>query len=307
MKNVAGKRHPALREARRRFPDGNRFSPGHRCWLVGLLIALGCILQGFSATAAETASDDLTTALLNNGEDITNPVNQAQVRLQAKTLPDATEDHRTYTNVNSETVTLRSDWVLFSKPDQLALRIDVPWVWSNKPGSTNKYGSTQSDVGDMLMQAVYVRTFDSRWAAAAGAQFIIPTASNDACGAGKWQIAPTVGVRASLPEISAGSFLGVALRQFISVAGDGNTSRSNVAYTSIQPNLNIALPDQWFLNSNPNIKCSSSTGKWFVPLDLMVGKKFGVHWIVSVECQYRLIAGYPQYNEWIEARLGYFF
>ena len=281
--------------------SGNTCSvPGTRIWIIGSLIAFGCFLSCFCSVAA-TAEDDL----LNTGEDITRPLNRFDVRLQAKSLPDVTESGQNFDNIHAETLTLRTDWVLSSKPDQLALRFDLPWVWSNKPNPKNTNGATQSDLGDLLSQAIYVHTFNGRWAAGTGMQVIAPTATNQNCGAGKWQLAPTVGVRASLPEITDGSYVGVVARQFASVAGD--TSRGNVNYTSIQPQLNLQFPDVWFINISPNIRCENDTGKWFVPLDLMLGKKFGKHCVASLEYQYGLITAYKQYIDWVEFRLGYFF
>jgi hypothetical protein len=59
-------------------------------------------------------------------------------------------------------------------------------------------------------------------------------------------------VRASLPEVSVGSYASLTLRQFFSVGGD--PSRRNIKYTGIQPRINFALADQWHLNSAPNIQ-----------------------------------------------------
>ena len=155
------------------------------------------------------------------------------------------------------------------------------------------------------MQAAYVHQFDSRWGAAAGLQMILPTATSDAFGSGKLQLAPGVAVRMELPEISKGSYGGLIVRQFVSVAGD--SERSNINVLELQPQLNLSLPDRWFINSSPKIRCNCYTGKWFVPFDIMVGKKFGTHWIGSLEYQYGLVTGYQQYNQWLEARIGYFF
>jgi hypothetical protein len=265
-------------------------------------VALAMSLMGVICQAAAPAEED---QLLNNGEDLTKPINRFDTRFQYETLPDTTQSGRLFDNRHVETMTFRTDLVFFPKPNQFALRVDLPMEWSTKPTNDNTNGLNRFGLGDLLVQALYVRTFDSRWAAAVGLQTLFPTATGLAFGNGKYQLAPSAGARANLPEISAGSYVGLAVREFVSVAG--SSTRSNINYLSFEPALNIALPDQWFLNSNPKLRYDLTTKSWFVPLDLMVGKKFGLHWIASVEYQYGLVRDDPKFNQWVEARVGYFF
>jgi hypothetical protein len=242
---------------------------------------------------------------VNTGEDLTAPTNRFDLRMQFETLPDQKRKGEVFDHLSSETITLRTDLLLFAKPDQLALRFDLPLEWNNKPNKQNPDGSTEFGMGDFLAQAIYVRELDSRWAAGAGLRAILPTATGEAFGTGKWQLVPTVGVRASLPEISKGSYTGLIVRQFSSVGGQ--SSRKNISYFQFEPQLNIALPDQWFVNFSPDIKFNLLTDEWFVPLDIMVGRKFGLHWIASIEYQYGLARDDASYNQSLEARVGYFF
>jgi hypothetical protein len=39
----------------------------------------------------------------------------------------------------------------------------------------------------------------------------------------------------------------------------------------------------------------------------MIGRKFGLHWIASLEYQYGLVRDEDSYNQWLEARVGYLF
>jgi hypothetical protein len=48
-------------------------------------------------------------------------------------------------------------------------------------------------------------------------------------------------------------------------------------------------------------------GKWFVPLDIMLGRKSGKRWVTSIEYRYGVVRGVDSYKNWIEARIGYFF
>jgi outer membrane putative beta-barrel porin/alpha-amylase len=281
-----------------------RFAP-HRVGvsILGYLINLCLAIGGLSLFGIATAlAEDEGT---NNGEDVTRPINRFDVRLQYETLPDMDKFHEEFDNRDQETLTLRTDLVLFQKPDQIGLRVDLPIVWNNKPNTENRLGNTQSGLGDLLFQAIYAHTFDNRWAAGIGTRWMFPTATGDAFGDGKWQIAPLAGFRCFVPEVSKGTFAGMVLRWDNSFGG--NPKRSNVQYLIIQPQFNLDLPSEWFLNSAPEIRSNYKSGKWFVPLDIMLGKKLGRHWVTSIEYRYGLIRGVDSYKNWIEARIGYFF
>ena len=258
------------------------------------------------ASDSGSAADPAAEGAVNFGEDITDPLNRFDLRWQIRTLPDTTaESGQVLDDRRAETLTLRSDLLFFPKPNRLALRVDLPLMWSNKPSSENPRGLTEYGLSDLLLQALYVRTIDARWAGAIGLRMIFPTATGEAFGTGKWQLVPTIAVRAELPEISPGSNVGLILRQFVSVAGE--SSRSNINKLGLEPFLNIGLPKQWFLNSSPKMTYDLYTEKWFVPLDLMVGKKIGKRWVTSLEYQYGLVGSSANYKYWLEARVGHFF
>ncbi len=256
------------------------------------------MLTGVGRAASEIEAD-------NNGEDFTRPVNRFDTRLQVQTLPKTSFGGELVDNRHQETITLRTDLVLFKKPDQIALRLDLPLEWSNKPTKQHPAGVNRFGVGDMLAQVAYIHTFNERWAAGFGLQVVMPTATEEGTGNGKWQLAPTLGARISLPEISQGSYLGLVVREYESVGG--NHHRTDINYLKIEPQLNIALPDQWFVNSSPDLRYNFEDLGWFVPLDLMVGKRFGERWIASVEYQYGWVRTDDHYHQWVEARVGYFF
>jgi hypothetical protein len=261
--------------------------------MAGILLVFG------DATAS--AQDETT----NNGEDLTRPLNRFDVRLQYEALPDMDQFHEEFDNRDQETLTLRSDLVFFQKPEQMGLRIDLPIIWNNKPNTENRTGSVQSGLADLLFQAIYAHTFNNRWAAGIGTRWMFPTASSDAFGDGKWQVAPLAGFRCFVPEISNGTFAEMALWWDNSFGG--NPKRSNLQYLIIKPQFNLNLPHGWFVNSAPEIRSDYKTGKWFVPLDVMLGKKLSRHWVASIEYRYGVVRGVDSYKNWIEARIGYFF
>jgi hypothetical protein len=263
----------------------------------------GLLLFVFWTVCNGEASGDMIS--VNSGEDLTAPVDRCDLRMQFETLPDQKRKGEVFDDRSTETITLRTDLLLFAKPDQLALRFDLPLEWSNKPNDQNPQGDTEFGMGDFLAQAAYVRDIDKRWALGAGLRTILPTATGEAFGDGKWQLVPTVGVRASVPEISEGSYLGLILRQFSSVGGQ--SSRSDISYFQFEPQFNWALPERWFLNFSPEIKFNLMTSDWFVPLDIMVGRRFGLNWIASIEYQYGLVREDDSYHQSLEARIGYFY
>lgn len=130
-------------------------------WMAGIFLVLG---------GANALAQDQTT---NNGEDLTRPLNRFDVRLQYETLPDMDEFHEEFDNRNQETLTLRSDFFFFQKPDQIGLRIDLPIIWNNKPNTENRTGSVQSGLGDLLFQAIYAHTFNDRWATGIGTRWMV--------------------------------------------------------------------------------------------------------------------------------------
>ena len=211
---------------------------------IAMLCLVGCPCIAQTTTFQEH--------VVNSGEDITAPIDRFDLRMQFKSLEDVSHKGVEFDDISNETLTLRTDLVLFNKPDQLALRFDLPLIWSNKPNNQNPEGNTEFGMGDFLMQAIYVREIDKRWAAGAGLRTIPATATGEAFGDGKWQLVPTVGVRASLPEISEGSYAGLIVRQFSSVGGQ--SSRKNISYFQFEPQFNIGLPGQWFLNFSPKAK-----------------------------------------------------
>jgi hypothetical protein len=152
------------------------------------------------------------------------------------------------------------------------LRFDLPLAWGNIPTRENPNGNTIFGVGDTLVQALYAHAFNARWAVAVGLRTFLPTATRLGLGEGKWQVGPNIAIRAALPELSRGSFVGVAVRESFSVGGD--PTRRAIRYLAVQPSLNIGLPSEWFLNSTPVIRYNQYTHTWFLPVDVIVGRKF---------------------------------
>lgn len=135
---------------------------------------------------------------------------------------------------------------------------------------------------------------------------IFPTAGkNLEIGNGKFQLLPSVAFRRDLDELTPGSYFGVIFRHDWSVGGYSCAKR--ISETYFHPFLNINLPCHWFLNSSPELFYDWLTHKWFIPLDLMIGKMITPKLVVSLEYEYGVVCGYRSYRNQIEFRIGLFF
>lgn len=89
------------------------------------------------------------------------------------------------------------------------------------------------------------------------------------------------------------------MRCDVSVAGD--PTKKNISNLQIAPMLNISLPDRRFVTlfPNPDIRINygdsitGQTGRWFVPFDICVGKKFTDNIALSLEVGVPILKDYP--------------
>ena len=106
-----------------------------------------------------------------------------------------------------------------------------------------------------------------------GPSINLPTASDDQLGSGKWSAGIT-GVALTLPEWGSMGILG---RQLWSFAGDSD--RSNVNQTLIEPFLNYNLANGWYLLTDMVITANweaNSSNTWTVPVGGGAGKLFKI-------------------------------
>ena len=141
-------------------------------------------------------------------------------------------------------------------------------------------------MGDLLTEvAIILPPLSPRLGYGVGVRAVWPTAGLNEAGQGKYQIGPVVGVRSSLPEISAGSFfLPLAIYQNSIASRNQNKGRPDINQLNIQPKFNVNLPSEWFLTpfASENIQINyADDDKLFVPFDLMVGKKLCEKFVVS--------------------------
>jgi len=238
----------------------------------------------------------------NNGQDFTRPQTLFQLRYIYQTAPGSGVVPGTIRTVTSDTVVLRSDVKIDLAPQwTLALRGDLPFAAKNPITSENSAGGYVYGLGDADVQAALIKTFDARWAAGGGLRIVAPTGSEDLT-SGKWQALPIIGARYMLPEFSPGSFVIALVRYDVSFAG--LASAKNISNLQFEPELNINLPDRWFVTfyPSPDIRLNfgdpitGQTGRLFLPADVLVGRSLTKDIIASLELSVPIVNEYPVYN-----------
>ena len=268
---------------------------------LSILLAMAAILVNGPVRAGDTD-------VINEGEDITRPLARLDVKYQNLNLPPAVSD-------KAQIITCRVDKPFVLAPDwKLATRFDVPVYITEAVSSDNPNGDTTTGLGDIFVQGIFVYAPSiSRFGWTTGARLVFPTASEDQMGAGKWQVVSTIGGRRFASEVSRGSWCGLITRYDASFAGSDN--RNDISELQLAPQLYIQLPKTWFVNFYPATdirynfanKRPSDTGRWFVPLDVVVGRMPTKAMIASFEVGVPIVSQYEVYDLKLEARLGYFF
>jgi len=155
-------------------------------------------------------------------------------------------------------VTLNQDWNIIS-------RTIVPLV--SQQDITPGAGS-QSGVGDIVQSVFFspkAPTADG-WIWGAGPVLLLPTGSSDMLSAKKWGAGPT----AVLLKQDSGWTYGALANHIWSFAGD--STRSDISATFLQPFLSYTTPTAWTYGVNTESTYDWKATQWSVPLNLSVSK-----------------------------------
>ena len=95
----------------------------------------------------------------------------------------------------------------------------------------------------------------------------------------------------------------------------GDSDLGHVSELQLAPIVNIALPHLWFVNFFPSSdirhnflkKRPSDSGRWFIPFNFMVGKRWNKSTVASIEFGIPMVKDYQVYDFKVEARIGLFF
>jgi hypothetical protein len=154
---------------------------------------------------------------------------------------------------------LGNDWNLIS-------RTIVPLVWQEDilgPGT-----GTQSGIGDTLQSFFLSPAAPTSggvvWGV--GAAILLPTATNDLLGTGRWAAGPTGVVLVQRGPWTAGA-LGNHLWSFA-----GDDTRPDINRTFVQPFASFTTPDAWTFSLQSEVTYDWETDQWSIPVTGSVAK-----------------------------------
>ncbi len=270
-------------------------------------VVTGASFEASAQTPATQSTQDSDSGALDFFRP---PPNLFQVLTGVTTAPGSGSTPGSLREVTTETLNLRYDHA-FNLPSGwiLATRSDLPMRAKNPLSDSNPSGDYVRGIGDTDVQAALIHDINARWAFGFGMRLIAPT-GDDVLGSGKWQVMPIVGARLALPEINNGSYFEPLLRYDVSVAGD--PTKRNISNLQFAPMLNIKLPDRWYVTFFPSTDIrinygdpiTGQTGRWFVPFDFRVGRKFTDDIALSLEIGVPIIKDYPVYDFKTQLRLN---
>jgi hypothetical protein len=160
-------------------------------------------------------------------------------------------------------IDLNDNWLLVS-------RTIFPIVY--QPALTQTQ-SSHFGLGDINPQLFFIPKTDGKITWGVGPVFLLPTATDDSLGTGKWGIGPT----AAIVVTDAPWVMGALANNIWSVAGDSD--RPDVSQFLLQPFINYNLANGWYLVSAPIITANwnaSSGNKWTIPIGGGFGRLFNI-------------------------------
>jgi hypothetical protein len=147
----------------------------------------------------------------------------------------------------------------------LVLRAVVPFISQPDVAGTGR----TSGLGDITFQPLFSPKKTGKLVWGVGPALIVPSATSDQLGSGKWSAGPI----AVLFTMDGPWVAGVLVQNVWSFAGD--SARPGVNQLTLQPAINYNLPGAWAIGSSPVITAdwtAPSGGRWTVPLGATVSK-----------------------------------
>jgi hypothetical protein len=161
-------------------------------------------------------------------------------------------------------LSIMGDWLLVTRAAAAAV--------TYQPNSRAKSGGT-TGLGDTTTSFFLTPANTGKLIWGIGPAVLMPTATSDQLGVGKWGVGPT---GAALVEAEWGS-VGVLVQNIWSVAGSSN--RSPVNQLQIEPLFSYNLPRGWYLTSNPTIVADwtqPTSERWLLPIGGGAGSSFNI-------------------------------
>lgn len=181
-------------------------------------------------------------------------------------------------------------------------RADLPVSYTDKVGTDNPTGGWKAGIGDWFIEEIITspqltKNF-SMWASV---RFVFPRESP--FGTPQYEWAPAVGASYAIPE--HGITIDPVARYFVSYHAT-ESGADKVRELDLFPIVKVALPNKWSLSFYPEnaISYNAVTHKWFVPIDLMLGKWLTKTVEFGIGGAYALVKDDPQFNYTFYARLA---
>jgi len=170
------------------------------------------------------------------------------------------------------------------------------------PLRSNRWPTTDDGLGDISIVPYYVPDITSTTFVGYGGALVLPTATEDALGSGKWAAGPAAIVAKTGKPITWGGLV----QHVWSFAGDSD--RGDVSVTTLQPFLTYLLSDGWAatVTSEMTYNWEATSGdEWTVPLAFAIAKvvRFGGEF-VNLGLAYVNYVERPDYASKSEIRLS---
>ncbi|MCW1409735.1 hypothetical protein OLZ32_16535 [Rhizobium sp. 1AS11] len=151
-------------------------------------------------------------------------------------------------------------------------------------------------LGDFTLMDLFILPKHGDVTLGAGPLLVVPTATDESLGSGKWQI----GAAGVVVAPQRWGLLGALATYQTSFAGVDD--REDVNLLTFQPILNINLSDGWYLRSSATWTFNLESGNSYIPVGAGVGKVFqldkGVTMNAFVEPQYTVWHDGPGAPRW---------
>jgi len=161
-------------------------------------------------------------------------------------------------------LSITGDWLLVTRIVATAL--------AYQPNSLARTAGT-TGIGDTFASFFLSPAHAGKLIWGVGPAVLMPTATSNQLGAGKWGVGPAGAV---LTEPEWGS-VGVLVQNIWSVAGSSN--RPPVNQLQLEPLFSYNLPRGWYLTSNPTIIADwtqPTSQRWLVPIGGGPGRSFNI-------------------------------
>lgn len=148
-------------------------------------------------------------------------------------------------------------------------------------------GGYVTGLGDLTLMDLFILPKHGEVTFGAGPVIVIPTATDDSLGSGKWQIG-AAGVFVAPQTWGLVGGFATYQRSFA-----GQSDRDDVSLLTLQPIVNVNLKDGWYLRSSATWNFNLESGRSYIPVGLGLGK------VIPLENGITLNAFVePQYTVW---------